>query len=170
MGSKAFLFLGLCLAIFIMISSEVLARELSETSTTTEEDPKKSNSKNEVHEAQYGGGGYPSGGGGYSCCGGRYPGGDRGGGEYMGGSKALDTEAIALGPQNFETLDLFDILMVIVGIIFIIIMVNIIISALRGEYFVITSLTTYPVLSHIMGSGEGSVDADLTSNLVENIL
>ncbi|KAF3617918.1 Glycine-rich protein [Capsicum annuum] len=32
MGSKAFLFLGLSLAIFVMISSEVVARELAETS------------------------------------------------------------------------------------------------------------------------------------------
>lgn len=32
MGSKAFLFLGLFLAIFLIISSEVAARELAETS------------------------------------------------------------------------------------------------------------------------------------------
>ncbi|XP_059296956.1 glycine-rich protein-like isoform X4 [Lycium ferocissimum] len=74
MNSKAFLFLGLCLAIFIMISSEVLARELTETSTTIEEDSKKSEHKNEVHEAQYGG--YPGGG---------YPGGGHHGGGYPGG-------------------------------------------------------------------------------------
>ncbi|KAF3657143.1 hypothetical protein T459_12502 [Capsicum annuum] len=51
MGSKAFLFLGLLLAIFIMISSEVLARELAENA-------KRSENKNEVHEDQYDGG-YP---------------------------------------------------------------------------------------------------------------
>ncbi|KAK4356798.1 hypothetical protein RND71_022408 [Anisodus tanguticus] len=86
MSSKAFLFLGLCLAIFIMISSEVLARESSETSTTIEENSKKSNNKNEVHEAQHGGypgGGYPGGGRG----GGGYPGGGRGGGGYPGGGR-----------------------------------------------------------------------------------
>ncbi|XP_059296814.1 glycine-rich protein-like isoform X2 [Lycium ferocissimum] len=86
MNSKAFLFLGLCLAIFIMISSEVLARELTETSTTIEEDSKKSEHKNEVHEAQYGGypgGGYPGGG----HHGGGYPGGGRRGGGYPGGGR-----------------------------------------------------------------------------------
>ncbi|XP_060182626.1 glycine-rich protein-like isoform X1 [Lycium barbarum] len=86
MNSKAFLFLGLCLAIFIMISTEVLARELAETSTTIEEDSKKSEHKNEVHEAQYGGypgGGYPGGG----HHGGGYPGGGHGGGGYPGGGR-----------------------------------------------------------------------------------
>ncbi|KAJ8547046.1 hypothetical protein K7X08_010632 [Anisodus acutangulus] len=34
MGSKALLFLGLFLAIFFMISSEVVARELAETSNS----------------------------------------------------------------------------------------------------------------------------------------
>ncbi|XP_070040492.1 glycine-rich protein HC1-like [Nicotiana tomentosiformis] len=96
MGSKAFMFLGLCLAIFVMISSEVLARELAETSTTSEEDSKKSNNKNEVHEAQYGGGGYPARypaagypvpGGGISVGGGGYPNGGRGGGGYPGGGR-----------------------------------------------------------------------------------
>ncbi|PHT39353.1 Glycine-rich protein HC1 [Capsicum baccatum] len=70
MGSKAFLFLGLLLAIFIMISSQVLARELAENA-------KGSENKNEVHEDHYPGdghGGYPGGG---------YPGGERGG--YPGG-------------------------------------------------------------------------------------
>ncbi|XP_075085351.1 glycine-rich protein-like [Nicotiana tabacum] len=89
MGSKAFLFLGLCLAIFVMISSEVLARELAETSTTSEEDSKKSNNKNEVHEAQYGGGGYPAGypAARYPVPGGGYPDGGRGGGVYPGGGR-----------------------------------------------------------------------------------
>ncbi|PHT39354.1 Glycine-rich protein HC1 [Capsicum baccatum] len=78
MGSKAFLFLGLLLAIFIMISSQVLANELAEHA-------KRSENKNEVHEDQYGGG-YPGGGypgGGYP--GGGYPGGGRGG--YPGGGR-----------------------------------------------------------------------------------
>ncbi|CAN4120903.1 unnamed protein product [Withania somnifera] len=77
MGSNAFLFLGLLLAIFIMISSEVLAAELTENSN-------KCNDKNEVHEDQFGG--YP--GGGYP--GGGYPGGGRGGypgGGYPGGGR-----------------------------------------------------------------------------------
>ncbi|CAN4090794.1 unnamed protein product [Withania somnifera] len=87
MGSKAFLFFGLLLAIFIMISSEVFAAELAENS-------KKTNDKNEVHEDQYGGypgGGYPGGGypgGGYP--GGRsggYPGGGNRGGGYPGGGR-----------------------------------------------------------------------------------
>ncbi|KAK4356801.1 hypothetical protein RND71_022411 [Anisodus tanguticus] len=94
MGSKAFLILGLCLAIYVMISSDVVARELAETSTNLEEaDSKKSNNKNVVHEAQFGGytgGGYPGGGGGYpggGRGGGGYPGGSRGGGGYPGGSR-----------------------------------------------------------------------------------
>ncbi|KAJ8547053.1 hypothetical protein K7X08_010639 [Anisodus acutangulus] len=65
MGSKALLFLGLFLAIFFMISSEVVARELAETSNYNE---------NEVHVdghgGYYGGGGHGHGGGGcrYKCC------------------------------------------------------------------------------------------------------
>ncbi|MCD7464910.1 hypothetical protein HAX54_000180 [Datura stramonium] len=70
MGSKAFLFLALCLAIFIMISSEVLATEVAE--------------KNQY--GGYPGGGYP--GGGYPGGGrGGYPGGGRGGGGYPGGGR-----------------------------------------------------------------------------------
>ncbi|XP_055813955.1 glycine-rich protein-like [Solanum dulcamara] len=92
MGSKAFLILGLFLAIFVMISSEVFAGELAKTSTTLEEDSKKSDNKNAlVHEAQYGGypgGGYPGGGhGGGGYPGGGYPGGGRGGGGYPGGGR-----------------------------------------------------------------------------------
>ncbi|XP_047260866.1 glycine-rich protein HC1, partial [Capsicum annuum] len=54
MGSKAFLFLGLLLAIFAMISSEVAARELTET-------PVKLDNKNvkvEHSDEQYPSGGY----------------------------------------------------------------------------------------------------------------
>ncbi|XP_070014431.1 glycine-rich protein-like [Nicotiana sylvestris] len=95
MGSKAFLFLGLCLAIFVMISSEVLARELAETSTISEEDSKKSSNKNEVHEAQNDYGGYPVGGypaapyprGGISASGGGYPNGVRGDGGHPRGGR-----------------------------------------------------------------------------------
>ncbi|XP_060180899.1 glycine-rich protein-like [Lycium barbarum] len=83
MGSKTFLILGLCLAIFVMISSDVVARELAETSTTSREDSKKSNNKNEVHEAQFGG--YPGNGYPGSPPGGGHLSGSRGGGSRGGG-------------------------------------------------------------------------------------
>nr|XP_016510499.1 PREDICTED: glycine-rich protein 3 short isoform-like [Nicotiana tabacum] len=56
------------------------------------EAPKKSNNKNEVHEAQYGGGGYPAArypipGGGIPGGGGGYPDGSRGGGGNLGGGR-----------------------------------------------------------------------------------
>ncbi|XP_059297644.1 glycine-rich protein-like isoform X2 [Lycium ferocissimum] len=64
MGSKTFLFLGLFLAIFFMISSEVIARELAETSNYNE---------NEVHVVGHGGYNGVSGDGHhgchYGCCG-----------------------------------------------------------------------------------------------------
>ncbi|XP_060178826.1 glycine-rich protein-like [Lycium barbarum] len=79
MGSKTFLFLGIFLAIFFMISSEVVARELAETSNSVKPD-----NENEVHVNGYNGvsgdghygGGYGHGGGGgykrkgcrYGCC------------------------------------------------------------------------------------------------------
>nr|XP_016438991.1 PREDICTED: glycine-rich protein-like [Nicotiana tabacum] len=75
MGSKAFLFLGLCLVVFFLISSEVVAAELAETSNSM-----KSDNENEVHvegrsgnngvgnDGYYGGGG----GGGYKRRGCRY--------------------------------------------------------------------------------------------------
>ncbi|XP_059297480.1 glycine-rich protein-like isoform X2 [Lycium ferocissimum] len=83
MGSKAFLFLGLVLAIFLMIRSEVVARELAETSNL------KSDNENEVHVdgledyvqhgigndgrgGYYGGGGHGHRGGGYKRKGCRY--------------------------------------------------------------------------------------------------
>ncbi|KAF3669421.1 Glycine-rich protein [Capsicum annuum] len=53
MGSKTFLLLGLFLAIFLMISSEVVARELSETPNTEKEVDV---------DHYYGGGGYKKGG------------------------------------------------------------------------------------------------------------
>lgn len=39
MGSKTFMFLGLFLAIYVMISSEVVAKELSETSEDKRKNP-----------------------------------------------------------------------------------------------------------------------------------
>ncbi|XP_075504863.1 glycine-rich protein-like isoform X2 [Primulina tabacum] len=74
MGSKALLFLGFFLATYLLISSEVAARELAETSNTEENDE-----TNEVGVDQYGG--YPGGGyGGYPGGGyGGYPGGGYGG-------------------------------------------------------------------------------------------
>ncbi|KAJ8547052.1 hypothetical protein K7X08_010638 [Anisodus acutangulus] len=76
MGSKTLLFLGLFLAIFFMISSEVVARELAETSN---------NNENEVHVdghgGYYGGGGHGHGryyGGGGHGHGGYYGGGGHG--------------------------------------------------------------------------------------------
>ncbi|KAL3329403.1 hypothetical protein AABB24_036474, partial [Solanum stoloniferum] len=80
MGLKAFILLILVLAIFAIVTSDVAARELAESSTTTMENTKKSEKKNEVNDAKYPGGGY----GGYP--GGGYPGGGRGGyGGYPGG-------------------------------------------------------------------------------------
>ncbi|CAK9133402.1 unnamed protein product [Ilex paraguariensis] len=86
MGSKAFLFLGLSMAIVLLITSEVAARELAETSTTNEN----TDETNGVDDAKYPGGGYggnPGGGyGGYPGGGyGGYPGGGYGG--YPGGGR-----------------------------------------------------------------------------------
>ncbi|XP_059297581.1 glycine-rich protein-like isoform X1 [Lycium ferocissimum] len=68
MGSKTFLFLGLFLAIFFMISSEVIARELAETSNSVKPD-----NENEVHVVGHGGYNGVSGDGHhgchYGCCG-----------------------------------------------------------------------------------------------------
>ncbi|XP_016453691.1 glycine-rich protein-like [Nicotiana tabacum] len=50
MGSKAFLFLGLCLAIYFLISSEVVAAELAEISNSMKLD-----NENEVHVGGRGG-------------------------------------------------------------------------------------------------------------------
>ncbi|CAI9776141.1 unnamed protein product [Fraxinus pennsylvanica] len=89
MGSKTILLIGL-LAMVLLISSEVLARELSQTSTNKEAE--KTNGVEEAKNRGGGfgvlfGGGYPGGGyGGYP--GGGYPGGGYGGypgGGYPGG-------------------------------------------------------------------------------------
>ncbi|KAL3360133.1 hypothetical protein AABB24_016567 [Solanum stoloniferum] len=87
MGLKAFILLSLVLAIFAIVTSDVAARELAESSTTTMENTKKSEKKNEVNDAKYPGGGYggyPGGGGGRGGYGG-YPGGGRGRGGGGGG-------------------------------------------------------------------------------------
>ncbi|XP_059309666.1 glycine-rich protein-like [Lycium ferocissimum] len=81
MGSKTFLFLGILLAIFFMISYEVVASELAETSNSVKPD-----NENEVHFDGHGGyngvssdgpidSGYGHGGGGHKrkrcrhgCC------------------------------------------------------------------------------------------------------
>nr|GMD63129.1 glycine-rich protein-like [Ipomoea batatas] len=88
MGSKVLLLLGLSLAVFLMIASEVTARELAET--TTSFDPTKAEKANGVagddkHSGDgyggygHGGGGYGHGGGGYGHGGGGY---GHGGGGY----------------------------------------------------------------------------------------
>ncbi|KAI3470075.1 hypothetical protein Pfo_026738 [Paulownia fortunei] len=95
MGSKAIVFVGLLLATVLLISSEVAARELAETSNTvdTSKEAEKTNGA-DVNDAKYPGGGYggyPGGGyGGYPGGGyGGYPGGGYGGypgrGGYGGG-------------------------------------------------------------------------------------
>ncbi|XP_059298214.1 cold and drought-regulated protein CORA-like [Lycium ferocissimum] len=86
MGLKAFILLSLALAIFAIVTSEVAARELAESSTNTVENTKKSEKKNEVTDAKYPGGGYEGyPGGGYPGGGyGGYPGGGRGRGGYGG--------------------------------------------------------------------------------------
>ncbi|XP_059449120.1 cold and drought-regulated protein CORA-like [Corylus avellana] len=83
MSSKAFLLLGLLLAIVLLISSEVGARELTKTST----DHKNVEATNGVDDAKYGGGYGGNPGGGY---GGNRPGhggynGGNGHGGYNGG-------------------------------------------------------------------------------------
>ncbi|XP_055812026.1 glycine-rich protein-like [Solanum dulcamara] len=81
MGLKVFMLLSLALAILVILTSEVAARELAESSTNTVEITKKSEKENEINDAKYPGGGYP--GGGY----GGYPGGGYGGypGRWYGG-------------------------------------------------------------------------------------
>uniref|UniRef100_A0A1S4DGR2 Glycine-rich protein-like n=1 Tax=Nicotiana tabacum TaxID=4097 RepID=A0A1S4DGR2_TOBAC len=74
MGSKAFLFLGLCLAIFFLISSEVVAAELAETSNSMKLDNENGVSidgrsgYNDVGGDGYYGGGYKRRGCRYGCC------------------------------------------------------------------------------------------------------
>ncbi|XP_021890154.1 glycine-rich protein-like [Carica papaya] len=63
MASKIFLLLGLSLAILLLISSEVAARDLAETETQQEHGEVEEET-NGVEEAKYPGyGGYPGGGG-----------------------------------------------------------------------------------------------------------
>ncbi|KAA8524782.1 hypothetical protein F0562_011205 [Nyssa sinensis] len=88
MGSRVILFLVLSLAFVLLITSEVAARELAETSTS-KENTHEAEESNGIDNAKYGGyGGYPGGGnggypgGGYGGNGGGY-GGGRGG--YGGG-------------------------------------------------------------------------------------
>ncbi|CBI28785.3 unnamed protein product, partial [Vitis vinifera] len=85
MGSKAFVFLALLWAVLLLISSEVAARDLAETSTEQKKTEVAAKT-NGVDDAKYPGyGGYPGGGnGGYPGGGyGGYPGGGNGG--YPGG-------------------------------------------------------------------------------------
>ncbi|KAI5433829.1 hypothetical protein KIW84_020905 [Lathyrus oleraceus] len=80
MDSKiAILILGL-MAIVLLISSEVSARDLTETSTNTKDDVVEKS--DELKDAKYYGGGYNHGGGGYNGGGGGY---NHGGGGYNGG-------------------------------------------------------------------------------------
>ncbi|KAG5545686.1 hypothetical protein RHGRI_017985 [Rhododendron griersonianum] len=88
MGSKTIVFLGL-LATVLLVTSEVAARDLAETSKKTTETAKQTKG---VEEAKYPGGdqtygGYPGGGGtygGYPGGGGTYGGYPGGGGTYGG--------------------------------------------------------------------------------------
>ncbi|XP_074365530.1 glycine-rich protein HC1-like [Apium graveolens] len=80
MGSKIVLLLGLSIAFAVLISSEVAARDLAETTTQPEG----------YHGGGYnnGGGGYHNGGGGYNNGGGYHNGGggyNNGGGYHNGG-------------------------------------------------------------------------------------
>ncbi|KAL5101749.1 hypothetical protein RYX36_006076 [Vicia faba] len=83
---NAILILGL-LAMVLLISSQVSARDLAETSPNTEEEVvEKSNEVNDAKYGHYGGGHY--GGGHYG--GGHYGGGGGHGGHYGGGHGASD--------------------------------------------------------------------------------
>ena len=111
MGSKLFLLLGLLMAIALLISSEVAARDLAETSIDHNE---KADKATETHEIEDGRGGYNRGGRGgyngggrggyghggghcrYGCCGHGYHGGCRCC-TYAG--EAVDTEP-ETEPQN----------------------------------------------------------------------
>ncbi|KAK2974070.1 hypothetical protein RJ640_013636 [Escallonia rubra] len=79
MVSKAIIYLGLLLAIFLLISSDAAARDLAETATKSTVNTEATKDANGVKEAKYPGGGY----GGYPGGGyGGYPGGGYGGGGY----------------------------------------------------------------------------------------
>ncbi|KAK4420068.1 Glycine-rich protein [Sesamum alatum] len=81
MGSKAIIFVGFFLAIVLLISSEVAARELAETSKAVDasKEAEKTNGA-AVDDVKYPGGGYGGPGGGYGG-----PGGGRGGYPGRGG-------------------------------------------------------------------------------------
>ncbi|KAF5741397.1 hypothetical protein HS088_TW10G00394 [Tripterygium wilfordii] len=93
MASKTFLLLGLLLAVFLLISSEVAAKDLAETSSDKEQLDAETNELDQY--GRYPGGGRGGGGrGGYPGGGrGGYPGGGRGGnpgggrGGYPGGGR-----------------------------------------------------------------------------------
>nr|GMD65849.1 glycine-rich cell wall structural protein-like [Ipomoea batatas] len=106
MGSKVLLLLGLSLAVFLMIASEVTARELAET--TTSFDPTKAEKANGVagddkHNGDgyggygHGGGGYGHGGGGYGHGGGGY---GHGGGGYGHGDTVAAATATMEGAKG----------------------------------------------------------------------
>ncbi|KAF3456034.1 hypothetical protein FNV43_RR00677 [Rhamnella rubrinervis] len=117
MGSKAFLFLGLLLAIVLLISSEVSARDLAETSPDNK-NVDAIGKPDGVSETQYGGypgGGYNGGRGGYNGGSPRHGGG--GGSCYYGccrrsyygrgcsrccsyAGEAVDAEPEAAKPHN----------------------------------------------------------------------
>ncbi|KAK1353671.1 Cold and drought-regulated protein CORA [Heracleum sosnowskyi] len=87
MGSKIFLLLGLSIAFALLISSEVAARDLAET-TTKPEGYHGGGYNNGGGYHNGGGGGYHNGGGGYHNGGGGYNNGGgyhNGGGHYNGG-------------------------------------------------------------------------------------
>ncbi|PNX59583.1 hypothetical protein L195_g051491, partial [Trifolium pratense] len=83
MDSKKAMLIGL-LAMVLLISSEVSARDLAETSSDTKKEVVEQT--NEVNDAKYGGGGYHNGGG-YNNGGGYHNGGgyNNGGGYHNGG-------------------------------------------------------------------------------------
>ncbi|KAI3470073.1 hypothetical protein Pfo_026736 [Paulownia fortunei] len=81
MGSKAIVFVGLFLATVLLISSEVAAREVAETSNTVDTSKEAEETNGAVNDAKYPGaypgsghGGYGGGGGHcrYGCCGRSY--------------------------------------------------------------------------------------------------
>ncbi|XP_073046684.1 glycine-rich protein-like [Primulina eburnea] len=83
MGSKALVFLGFLVAMVLLISSEVAARELAETTNSVE-------ANQETEETEVGdqyGGGYGGGRGGYGGGRGGYGGGRGGRGGYGGGGR-----------------------------------------------------------------------------------
>ncbi|KAL3829304.1 hypothetical protein ACJIZ3_018106 [Penstemon smallii] len=82
MGSKTMLCVGIFLAMVLLISSEVAARDLLAAETSNTVDTSEHKDGPGVDDAKYGG--YPGGGGGYPGGGGGYPGRGGGGGGYPG--------------------------------------------------------------------------------------